>query len=178
MPATESERRLAARLKVVDEHIMRENQHDLESILQTFGRTARYDDEPWDAHYIGHNGVRTYYDSLLKAMPDLRIEVQRRYASNEAVVVEVIIVGHHLGAWRGLPPTGRAVRFPPLCGIFAFDDDDRLAGEKSYYDRATVMRQLGIFHEPDRLLGRIAMLMHPLTVARMMWRMVLMRRRA
>ena len=65
MPATESERRLAARLKVVDEHIMRENQHDLESILQTFGRTARYDDEPWDAHYIGHNGVRTYYDSLL-----------------------------------------------------------------------------------------------------------------
>lgn len=177
MPATESERRLAARLKVVDEHIMRENQHDLESILQTFGTTARYDDEPWDAHYIGHNGVRTYYDSLLKAMPDLRIEVQRRYASNEAVVVEVIIVGHHLGAWRGLPPTGRAVRFP-LCGIFAFDDDDRLAGEKIYYDRATVMRQLGIFHEPDRLLGRIAMLMHPLTVARMMWRMVLMRRRA
>jgi hypothetical protein len=35
---------------------MRENQHDLEGILQTFGTTARYDDEPWDGHYIGHNG--------------------------------------------------------------------------------------------------------------------------
>src|SRR5215472_5680454 len=144
MPTTEPERRLAARLKVVDEHIARENQHDLEGILRTFGRTARYDDEPWDGHYIGHEGVRSYYESLLKALPDLRIEVQQRYASNDAVVVEVIITGHHLGAWRGLPPTGRPVRFP-LCGIFAFDDDDRLAGEKIYYDRATVLRQLGVF---------------------------------
>jgi steroid delta-isomerase-like uncharacterized protein len=178
MPATGSERRLAARLKIVDKHIMRENQHDLEGILQTFGTTARYDDEPWGGHYIGHDGVRTYYDSLLKAMPDLRIEVQRCYASNDAVVVEVIITGRHLGAWRGLPPTGRAIRFP-LCGIFTFDDDDRLAGEKIYYDRATVLRQLGIFREPDRMLGRIgAMLMHPLTVARMVWRVVLTRRRA
>jgi steroid delta-isomerase-like uncharacterized protein len=178
MPATESERRLAARVKIVDEHIMRENQHDLEGILQTFGTTARYDDEPSNGHYVGHNGVRTYYDSLLKAMPDLLIEVQRRYASNDAVVVEVIITGHHLGAWRGLPPTGRAVRFP-LCGIFAFDDNDRLAGERIYYDRATILRQLGIFREPDRMLGRIAtMLMHPLTVARIVWRMAFKLRRA
>jgi SnoaL-like polyketide cyclase len=75
---------------------------------------------------------------------DLHIEVQRRHASNDAVVVEAVITGHHLGAWRGLPPTGRPIRFP-LCGIFAFDEDDRLAGEKIYYDRATVLRQLGDF---------------------------------
>ena len=173
MPTTESERRLAARIKVVDEHIARENQHDLEGILRTFGSTAHYDDESWDGHYIGHDGVRSYYESLLKALPDLRIEVQQRYASNDAVVVEVIITGHHLGAWRGLPPTGRPVRFP-LCGIFVFDDDDRLADEKIYYDRATVLRQLGIFLEPDRGLGRIAtIIMHPLTVARTVLRMVI-----
>jgi hypothetical protein len=57
MPTTESERRAAARLKIVDEHIVRENQHDLEGILRTFGQTARYDDEPWDGHYIGHDGA-------------------------------------------------------------------------------------------------------------------------
>ena len=88
-------------------------------------------------------------------MPDLRIDLQQRYASDDAVVVEVIISGHHLGVWRGLPPTGRSVNFP-LCGIFVFDKDDRLAGEKIYYDRATVLRQLGMFHEPDRMVGRIA----------------------
>jgi hypothetical protein len=39
MSTTESERRLAARLKIVDEHVARENQHDLEGIIQTFGTT-------------------------------------------------------------------------------------------------------------------------------------------
>jgi len=176
MPTTEPERRLAARLKVVDEHITRENQHDIEGILRTFGRTARYDDEPWDGHYIGHNGVRTYYEGLLNALPDLHIEAQQRYASKDAVIVEVVISGHHLGAWRGLPPTRRPVRFP-LCGIFVFDDDDHLAGEKIYYDRATVLRQLGVFLEPDSMLGRITTIItHPVTIVRTIWRMALARR--
>jgi len=80
MPTTELEGRLEARLQIVDEHIARENQHDLEGILRTFETTARYDDEPWADRR--HDGVRAYYDSLLKALPDLRIDVQQRYASN------------------------------------------------------------------------------------------------
>jgi hypothetical protein len=31
-----------------DEHIARENQHNLEAIIRTFGQTGRYDVEPWD----------------------------------------------------------------------------------------------------------------------------------
>jgi steroid delta-isomerase-like uncharacterized protein len=170
-PMLEPDRRSLARLKRVDEHIALENQHDLPGILATFGATARYDDAPWDAHYVGLDGVRAYYEGLLEAIPDLRIEVQRRYVSDEAVIVEVMITGHHLGLWRGLPATGRPVRLP-LCGIFVFDDDDRLAGETIYYDRATVLRQLGVFHEPDGALGRIGtVIMHPVTIARAIWRM-------
>ena len=95
-------------------------------------------------------------------MPDLHIEVHKRHASDDAIILEAVISGQHLGPWRGLPPTGRRVEFP-LCGIFAFDAADRLAGEKIYYDRATVLRQLGVFHEPEHILGRLgAVLMHPL----------------
>jgi hypothetical protein len=55
----------------------------------------------------------------------------------------------------------------PLCGVFTFDDQDRIAGESIYYDRATVMRQLGLSHEPEGGLGRlITALNHPLTIAR------------
>jgi hypothetical protein len=55
----------------------------------------------------------------------------------------------------------------PLCGVFTFDAHDRLAGERIYYDRGTVMRQLGLFHEPRGALGRFAtVLSHPLTIAR------------
>jgi steroid delta-isomerase-like uncharacterized protein len=163
---TDFENRNAARLNLVEEHVRLENRHDLDGIMRTFGPAARYDDEPWDAHYVGRDRVRMFYEQLMQAMPDLQIEVGRRHVAAEAVILEVLIRGRHLGAWRGLPPTGRSVEFP-LCGVYTFDANDRLAGEKIYYDRATVLRQLGVFHEPERVAGRVAtVLTHPLTMAR------------
>jgi steroid delta-isomerase-like uncharacterized protein len=91
----------------------------------------------------------------MKALPDLEIVVQRRHVADDAIVVEVMIRGTHLGGWRGLPATGRRVEFP-LCGVYTFDDDDRLAGEKIFFDRGTVLRQLGVFHEPQSILGRLS----------------------
>jgi hypothetical protein len=42
-----------------------------------------------------------------------------------------------------------------------------VAGERIYYDRGTVLDQLGLFHEPVRGLGRaITVLSRPLTIAR------------
>ena len=43
--------RMAARLKVVDEHVRLENHHDLEGIMGTFGATAHYDDEDKQRYY-------------------------------------------------------------------------------------------------------------------------------
>jgi steroid delta-isomerase-like uncharacterized protein len=157
--------RTAVRIAAVEEHIRLENQHDLEGVLGTFGDAAHYADAAWGERYDGANGVREYYTQLLKAMPDLQIDVQRRHVTEHAIVVEVVIRGTHLGAWRGLPATGRRVEIP-LCGIYTFDASDRLAGEKIYYDRATVLRQLGVFHEPQSALGQVCTLAtHPVTFA-------------
>src|SRR5215470_8942589 len=164
--------RIAARLKLVEEHVRHENDHNLEAIMATFGATACYDDEPWDAHYVGRDAVRAFYAGMLQALPGLRIDVQHRHASDTAVVLEVVIRGQHLGPWRGLPPTGAQIELP-LCGIFTFDADERLAGERIYYDRATLLRQLGVFHEPGRALGRITtLLMHPLTMGQIFMRQI------
>jgi len=169
--------RIAARLKLVEEHVRHENDHKLEAIMATFGATAQYDDEPWDAHYVGRDAVRAFYAGMLQALPGLRIDVQRSHASDSAVVLEVIIRGQHLGSWRGLPPTGAQIELP-LCGIFTFDDAEHLAGERIYYDRATLLRQLGVFHEPDRAMERITTLLtHPLTMAQIALRQIWKRRR-
>jgi steroid delta-isomerase-like uncharacterized protein len=154
----------AARVAIVEQHICLENAHDLEGVLGTFGDAARYDDEPWGEHYEGRSGVEKFYEQLMRALPDLEIAVQRRYVTDEAIVVEVVIRGTHLGAWRGLPATGQRIEFP-LCGVYTFDADDRLAGERIYYDRGTVLRQLGVFHEPQSVLERISILAtHPATI--------------
>jgi steroid delta-isomerase-like uncharacterized protein len=158
--------RVQARMAIVDEHIRCENRHDLDALMATFGASARYDDEPWEDHRTGCDGVRSYYGELLHALPDLAIAVKDRHAGSESIVLEVTIRGTHLGAWRGLPATGRRMEFP-LCGVYTFDVDDRLAGERIYYDRGTVLAQLGLFHDPSRGLGQLfTALSHPLTIAR------------
>jgi steroid delta-isomerase-like uncharacterized protein len=163
--ATTPDEKQSARIAIVERHIRLENQHDLDGVVATFGGTARYDDEPWDDHYDGPDGVRQFYKQLMTALPDLEIEVRQRHVAEEAILVEVMIRGTHLGAWKGLPATGRRVELP-LCGVYTFDADDRLAGERIYYDRGTVLRQLGVFHEPVSIVGRICTLAtHPLTIA-------------
>ena len=127
---------LDARIALVEQHIRLENAHDLRGVLATFGDSARYDDEPWDDHHTGRDGVQHFYQQLMKALPDLQIDVQRRHVTSEAILVEVIIRGTHLGA--------------------------------------TVLRQLGVFHEPHSLLGQLSTLLtHPLTIARALTRNLL-----
>src|SRR5579863_2562342 len=78
----------SARIALVERHIRLENEHDLEGVLRTFGDTARYDDEPWGAHYHGLSGVRSFYGQLMNALPDLEIEVQRQHVAADAILVE------------------------------------------------------------------------------------------
>jgi hypothetical protein len=62
-----------------------------------------------------------------------------------------------------------------FCAMFIFEED-RLICERVYFDVGTVLRQLGIAHDPLTLRGRVAtVLNHPLTVGRALTRQVLRR---
>ena len=161
---------MSARMRIVEEHITRENEHNLDGIMDTFGEKARFTTRGMGAHYQGRQEVRKFYAEMLQAIPDLHLDIRRRHAGEDAIIVEVVIRGRHLGTWRGLHATGRQMEFP-LCGIFTFDEGNRVAGEKIYYDRATPLGQLGVFHDPESLRGRITTaLTHPVTMARIVAR--------
>jgi steroid delta-isomerase-like uncharacterized protein len=157
---------IRARLDVVEEHVRRENAHDLPGIMATFGHQAYYDDEPWGEHHDGRDAVHRYYEDLLAGLPDLHIDIAHRLAAEDGVALEVRISGTHLGSWRGLPPTGRRVEFS-LCALYTFGEEGKLAGERIYYDRVSVLHQVGLYHNPQTLLGRLeTLLAHPVTVGR------------
>ena len=137
-----SAERISRQVQLVEEHLRRENDHDIPGIMATFGQAAQYEDTPWSERHRGRDGVEAYYRSLLTSLPDLHIDVRNRVVNDHSVVLEVVISGTHRGAWRGLPATGRPVAFP-LCGIYSFDADGKLAGERIYYDRASVLGRLG-----------------------------------
>jgi hypothetical protein len=75
----------SARIAIVEQHIRLENEHDLEGVPRTFGDAARYDDAAWGEHYKDADGVRLFYEQLIKALPDLEIEVQRRHVADGGV---------------------------------------------------------------------------------------------
>lgn len=155
-----------ARLRLVEEHVRCENQHDLAGIMATFGDQANYDDAPWGESHAGRDAVAQYYRDLLMALPDLQIDVRDRVVTEDTVVLEVVISGTQAGSWRGLPATGRRVQFP-LCAIYHFSPTGKLASERIYYDRASVLRQVGLYHEPVGAFGRlVTALTHPVTLGR------------
>jgi steroid delta-isomerase-like uncharacterized protein len=134
---------LEARIAIVREHVKNETLHDLDRVMQTFGATARFDDISASEHFIGHDQVRSNYADFFQGFPDLKIETQEEYVMPESIILEVVISGTHTGSWHGIPPTGKQISFP-ACAIFSFDTEDKLTGEKVYYDRATILMQLGL----------------------------------
>ncbi len=57
-----------------------------------------------------------------------------------------------------------------MAAIFEFEED-RLVCERVYFDQNTILRQLGIAHDPQTLRGRVATVVnHPLTIGRALLR--------
>jgi hypothetical protein len=81
-------------------------------------------------------------------------------------VGRVIVSGTHLGAWRDLPRLERRME-SRVCAIYTFDEQGLLELERTYYDKAAVLEQLGIFQDPRRPTGRImAVLTPPFAIAK------------
>jgi hypothetical protein len=48
-----------------------------------------------------------------------------------------------------------------VCAIYAFDDDGMLELERTYYDKAKVLEQLGIYKDPRTPLGKVIAVLTP-----------------
>src|SRR4051795_201066 len=140
----------ARREAIVRELLASENAHDYDVTLATFEH-PRYELVATGDVYDGEEAVRAYFAETRRAFPDQRNELIALHHSDDHVIVEVDVLGTHLGPLRALPPTGRAFRCR-TCAHFVFDGD-RLLCERAYFDQLTVMRQLGLAHDSRRSRG-------------------------
>jgi steroid delta-isomerase-like uncharacterized protein len=153
-----------AREVVVREHMDSENRHDFEATLATF-RHPRYELVPTGDVYDGAASVRRYYDETRTAFPDQRNRLLALRSAEDAVIVEFVLEGTHLGSYRGLPATRRAFDCQ-MTALFLFEPGSReIVCERVYFDAVTILRKLGIAHDPLTRRGRVATLLnHPITV--------------
>jgi steroid delta-isomerase-like uncharacterized protein len=155
--------RRAKREAIVREHVASENRHDFAATVATFA-TPRYEVMPTGEHHDGGAQVKSFLEETFAAFPDMQLATHALHHTDAGVIVEAELTGTHLGAWRGLPATGRRVAYR-MCNVFVFEDD-RLVCERLYFDMTGILRQLGIASDPTSLRGRLEIaLTHPLVLA-------------
>ncbi|HEY8087287.1 MAG TPA: ester cyclase [Polyangiaceae bacterium] len=151
-----------ARERIVREHMASEDRKDFDATLRTFSR-PRYEVVATGEVHDGPGAVAAFLEESGVAFPDFRFDTPTLHHADDAVIVEVVFRGTHGGAWRGLPATGRAVRYA-MSNVFVFEED-RLVCERLYFDLATILRQVGIARDPTTTAGRVATFVnHPIVV--------------
>jgi steroid delta-isomerase-like uncharacterized protein len=152
------------REEIVREHMDSENRHEFDATMATFHH-PRYELVATGEVHDGPEEVAAYFEESRRAFPDQRNELLALHHADDAVLVEAVVRGTHLGPLRALPPTGRTFELPILA-IFVFEED-RLTCERVYFDTLTTLRQLGIARDPMSLMGRLeAVVGHPVAIGR------------
>jgi steroid delta-isomerase-like uncharacterized protein len=156
---------------IVREHMDSENRHEFDDTLATFDH-PRYELIATGEIHDGPDEVMKYFEDSRRAFPDQRNELLALHHADDAVLVEAVVRGTHLGRLGGLPPTGREYELPILA-MFIFEGD-KLECERVYFDANTVLRQLGIARDPLSITGRLGTVIgHPLTIGRGLVRQVI-----
>jgi steroid delta-isomerase-like uncharacterized protein len=95
---------------------------------------------PMDA--TGAQALKQVWTVLLRAFPDLHVAVEDVIAEGDKIVVRNTVTGTHRGEYRGLPPTGKSVKYGEIF-IFRFAEG-RIAEIWGVVDLMSQMRQLGV----------------------------------
>jgi steroid delta-isomerase-like uncharacterized protein len=133
----------ARREAVVRTHMEAENEQDYDAVLATFAH-PRYELMATGHVFDGEAEVRRYFEVSRTPFPDQRNELVSLRSTDDAVVVELDLLGTHEGPLRGIEPTGRTFR-SRMCALFVFEEGgDGIVCERVYFDSGDILRQLGL----------------------------------
>ena len=133
----------ARREAIVREHMDSENRHDFDATIATFSH-PHYELMASGEVFDGEDEVRRYFTLSRTPFPDQRNELVSLRSTDDAVVVELDLLGTHQGPLRDHPATGRAFR-SRMAALFIFEDGgDGIVCERVYFDAGDILRQLGL----------------------------------
>lgn len=96
--------------------------------------------------FRGPDGLREFVQGWASTFPDARVEVTNVIADDQSAVVEFTARGAHTGPLvtptGEIPATGRSVEIR-FCDVFEVRNG-KFSRQRTYFDLATMMRQLGL----------------------------------
>jgi steroid delta-isomerase-like uncharacterized protein len=88
-------------------------------------------------------GIVQYFQTVLAASPDLRMDVEDVIASGEKAVARVRVTGTHQGEFMGIPATGKSANVD-LIDITRFGNDGLAREHWGVMDQLALMQQIGV----------------------------------
>jgi predicted ester cyclase len=124
--------------------------------------------------------IRSFYEEVLGALPDMRIDVVNMCADvdRRQVFAQYVLRATHRGRLWGLAPTRRQLRYEGAI-LYEFDVGGRLTREETYFDRIEALVSVGALRDPASPLGAFLLLFpqSPLLFLRSLWETLRRRRR-
>ena len=118
-----------------------ENEHDFDTTLETFSH-PRYELIATGQVHDGEAAVREYFRASRKSFPDQRNELISLRHADDAVIVELWLLGTHQGRLGALEPTGRTFRTRMMA--FLIFDDEGIVCERVYFNPRDILRQISV----------------------------------
>jgi steroid delta-isomerase-like uncharacterized protein len=124
----------------IHEHFDAYNRHDLDAWVDVVADDAVLTDHALRQNLVTKDGIRTWGEQQLAALPDDRIEDADVMAAGDWIIARVVTRGTHAGPWAGLEPTHLPVE-THLCSLSRWQDGKIVEGHV-YYDLYTLLVQL------------------------------------
>jgi predicted ester cyclase len=121
------------------------NSGDVEALMEAIDEVAAPDlvfHAPVPMGGSGVDGLKRVWSGLLRAFPDIHVELEDLIAEDDKIVARNTVTGTNLGPYRDRPPTGKPVTYNEIFIVrFA---DGRMAEIWGVVDVLAQLKQLGI----------------------------------
>lgn len=96
---------------------------------------------------LDREGWKGYLEVFRASFPDLRLEVEDIIATDDTVVLRVVLHGTHTEEFQGIAPTGQQVAFPGIA--MHRIENGQVVEHWGVMDLLSLMQQLGAFPAPE-----------------------------
>ncbi|TAL79088.1 MAG: hypothetical protein EPN76_04790 [Burkholderiaceae bacterium] len=138
-----------ANLQLLGRHLAAENVQDMEGTMATLAEDCVFIDQALGIKYDGKEGARRYYSMWWNAFGIITQSDHRHFTSEGLVISEGRYQGVHRGEFLGIAPTNRKMELK-LATIITFSNG-LMAGERFYWNLASLLTQLGVDRIPKNV---------------------------
>jgi steroid delta-isomerase-like uncharacterized protein len=118
---------------------------NIDPIVANFAKTITWDavGSPLEPPSKGAEAVRSRWEDLLIAIPDMQLYARRIFHQGDLIVMQVVLTGTHKGDFRGLPATNKPLGAEVLTWIW-HDKEGKAKKVLVYYNEAALLAQMGV----------------------------------